>query len=340
MVRVDPFKPGPTEEEILKEKNEELRLHAQLMKNYEIAGEVAELALSYVLKACRPGVKIAELCRRGDMFINTVLRERFPDRFNSTAEEAAEAAARADPVRLRASQLDPRDGDVGVYFPTCIATGRVCGRHAPMPGAEPVGGTRHGAKPRRAARLELGELARVDVSVHVDGCVAAAAHTILIDEPGRPTAVPTARQADVVLAAKAAADVAQELLRCRPACRTGIWASKTRGDASLRKGGHNTRGGDKTPWGGQEGGGGGRGCSDRGAGPHLAAACPSRSRPVGSRAGAAPDVPLAPQPRSTRARACGRQTRALEEGGHDGAGIGWRRPWRGPRPRRGRRRLR
>ena len=66
--------------------------------------------------------------------------------------------------------------------------------------------------------------------MHVDGCVAAAAHTILIDEPGRPTAVPTARQADVVLAAKAAADVAQELLRCRTRLPNGdTGAQDTRG---------------------------------------------------------------------------------------------------------------
>ena len=216
MKRVDPFKPGPTEEEIMQEKLVEERIQAQYMKNYEIAGEIAELALTYVIKLCSPGARIGELCRRGDKFILQVLKERFPDRFNDTTEEdeaGASAAPSARPVKLRASQLEPKDGDVGVYYPTCISTDRVCGRHSPIPGAEPAGGARHGERRRAAPRLALGELAKVDVSVHVDGCVAAAAHTFIVDEPGRPTAVPSARQADVVLAAKAAASVAQELLR-------------------------------------------------------------------------------------------------------------------------------
>ncbi len=207
MVRKDPFKEGPTEEELLQQRLEEQKTTADQLRNYEIAGEIAELALSFVVEACRPGARISELCRRGDNFITTLLRERFPERFNDT--DAAPAA----PARVRASQLGPKDGAVGVFFPTCIATNHICGRYAPSPGAAPVGGAPHGAPPRRTPRLAVGELAKIDVSVHVDGCVAAAAHTILVDEPGRPVAVPQARQVDVVLAAKAAAAVAQECLR-------------------------------------------------------------------------------------------------------------------------------
>lgn len=70
----------------------------------------------------------------------------------------------------------------GVSFPTCISTNEVCGHFSPLPSENTT--------------LKEGDVAKIDLGVHIDGCIALVAHTVVVG-----STVATGPAADTVLAA-------------------------------------------------------------------------------------------------------------------------------------------
>jgi len=84
----------------------------------------------------------------------------------------------------------------GIAFPTCISVNELCGHFSPLK-SEPVA-------------LKEGDLAKIDLAVHIDGFIAMGAHTISI---GGKDAVVEGKKAEVVLAAYNAIQAALRMLK-------------------------------------------------------------------------------------------------------------------------------
>merc|ERR1740117_2268927 len=83
----------------------------------------------------------------------------------------------------------------GISFPTCISVNEFVGHFSPMNKAE-------------SRTLKNGDLVKVDMGCHIDGFIAAAAHTIVVGEDKAED-----RRADVVHAAWTAAEAAVRLVQ-------------------------------------------------------------------------------------------------------------------------------
>lgn len=73
----------------------------------------------------------------------------------------------------------------GIGFPTCVSVNEVSGHYSPLK-SEPV-------------NLKEGDVAKIDLGVHIDGFIAQVAHTIVVTADGKGAA--EGRKADVILAA-------------------------------------------------------------------------------------------------------------------------------------------
>ncbi|EKX39392.1 hypothetical protein GUITHDRAFT_96731 [Guillardia theta CCMP2712] len=82
----------------------------------------------------------------------------------------------------------------GIAFPTCISLNNCCGHYSPLK--------------EDSIELKEGDVAKIDLGVHVDGYVALVATTIVVGQ----TEV-TGRAADAIMAAKTAGDVIIRMLK-------------------------------------------------------------------------------------------------------------------------------
>jgi len=73
----------------------------------------------------------------------------------------------------------------GIAFPTCVSVNEVCGHFSPVK-SEPH-------------NLKDGDVAKIDLGVHIDGFIAQVAHTVVVSSD--PKKVVEGRKADVILAA-------------------------------------------------------------------------------------------------------------------------------------------
>jgi curved DNA binding protein len=80
----------------------------------------------------------------------------------------------------------------GIAFPTCISLNNCCGHFSPLK--------------EESVELKEGDIAKIDLGVHVDGYVALVATTVVVG-----AAEVTGKAADAIMAAKTAADV---IIRC------------------------------------------------------------------------------------------------------------------------------
>ena len=99
-------------------------------------------ALKYVVEKCLPGEDIANICNQGNIFILDQLKASLSGKKNKKLER-------------------------GIAFPTCISVNNICGHFSPLKD--------------ESHPLKSGDLAKIDLGVHVDGYIAQAATTILID---------------------------------------------------------------------------------------------------------------------------------------------------------------
>ncbi|KAJ2142007.1 Proliferation-associated protein 2G4 [Coemansia sp. RSA 564] len=119
----------------------------------------------------------------------------------SYADELVEASCRAV---FRKEETIER----GVALPTTVSVNRIIQNYSPGPEGDYV--------------LREGDVAKVEVSAHIDGCMASAAHTsVATNAPG--TAI-TDRRADVISAAYHASEVAARMIRPGQSARNVVKA--------------------------------------------------------------------------------------------------------------------
>jgi len=87
----------------------------------------------------------------------------------------------------------------GIAFPTSISVNNCAGHYSPLKDDKAV--------------LSEGDIAKIDLSVHVDGYVSSVATTVIVRSPETKTQVTSGRPADVVCAAHFAAEAALRLIR-------------------------------------------------------------------------------------------------------------------------------
>jgi len=138
---------------------------------YRTAGDIVNQALTAVLAACVDGADVCTLCELGD----GIILEQTGKLYNKKVKE--------------------KKIEKGVAFPTCVSVNELVGHFSPLKGESKL--------------LKAGDLVKVDLACHIDGFIAAAAHTIVIagDEKVED------RRADVAHAAWNAAEAALRLVQ-------------------------------------------------------------------------------------------------------------------------------
>jgi len=82
----------------------------------------------------------------------------------------------------------------GIAFPTCISVNEIVGHFSPLKGESRI--------------LQAGDVCKIDMAIHIDGFIAAAAHTVLIGDDKVDD-----KRADVIMAAYTAAEAALRLVQ-------------------------------------------------------------------------------------------------------------------------------
>lgn len=116
----------------------------EVVTKYKSAAEIANKALQLVVSECKPGVKIVDLCEKGDSFI----REQTGNMYKNVKKKI----------------------ERGVAFPTCVSVNNTLCHFSPLASDETV--------------LQEGDMIKIDLGCHIDGFIAVVAHThVLQDEP-------------------------------------------------------------------------------------------------------------------------------------------------------------
>jgi len=139
----------------------------EVVQKYKAAAEVAHRAMEEVMKGCKAGAKIVDLCQAGDAFITAECKKAFP---------------KANIER-------------GIAFPTCVSVNNVAGHFSPLKGD--------------AAVLAKNDVVKIDLGAHIDGFIALAARTLVVEPEGDVTG----KVADVITAAQVAMNAAIHTLQ-------------------------------------------------------------------------------------------------------------------------------
>jgi len=137
---------------------------------YRTAGDIINKALAKVIEQCIAEADIALLCEASDKFLE---------------EETG---------KLYNKKVKDKKIEKGIAFPTCISVNEIVGHFSPMKGESRV--------------LKSGDIAKIDLAIHIDGFIAAAAHTIVIGDDKVED-----KRADVVMCAWNAAEAALRLVQ-------------------------------------------------------------------------------------------------------------------------------
>lgn len=139
---------------------------------YRTAGDIVNKVLSKVVEECKAEADIATICEMGDKMIE----EETGKLYNKKKKEG------------------DKKMEKGVAFPTCISVNELVGHFSPLKG--------------ESRQLKAGDIAKIDLACHIDGFIAAAAHTIVVGDEKVED-----RRADVVMAAWNAAEAALRLIQ-------------------------------------------------------------------------------------------------------------------------------
>jgi curved DNA binding protein len=140
----------------------------EVLAKYRLAAEIANRTLKGVIEMCQPGAKLVDLCEFGDSAI---------------VEECAKVHNKGK-AKVEAK-------DKGVAFPTCVSVNEVSGHNSVASADESV--------------LAAGDLVKIDLAAHIDGWIAAVAHTVVVSED--PAAkIEEGPKRNVVLACAVAAE--------------------------------------------------------------------------------------------------------------------------------------
>lgn len=146
---------------------------------YRAAGDIVNKALQKVVDACVNDADIATLCEMGDK----IMEDETGKLYNKKAKGEKEGD--------KARKIEK-----GVAFPTCISVNEIAGHFSPMKG--------------ESKALKPGDVAKIDLACHIDGFIAAAAHTVVV---GSVDDKIEDKRADVVMAAWNAAEAAVRLVQ-------------------------------------------------------------------------------------------------------------------------------
>lgn len=146
---------------------------------YRAAGDIVNKALQKVVDACVNEADIAVLCETGDK----VMEDETGKLYNKKAKGEKEGD--------KARKIEK-----GVAFPTCISVNEIAGHFSPLKG--------------ESKTLKTGDVVKIDLACHIDGFIAAAAHTVVV---GTPEDKIEDRRADAVMAAWNAAEAALRLVQ-------------------------------------------------------------------------------------------------------------------------------
>lgn len=147
-----------------------------VVNKYRLAGEISNRVLRQVIAACEAGAKVIDVCTLGDAALEAETGKLF--RKKVAKEEGGE------PVEVKK----------GIAFPTCISVNNCVCHYSPIASDKPE------------AVLNNGDLVKIDLACHLDGFVAAVAHSFVV---GASAALPVkGRAADVLQAAYLASEAA------------------------------------------------------------------------------------------------------------------------------------
>lgn len=151
--------------------------NSDVCTKYREAGKIANLALQGLVLQVKPGAKVLDLCKFGDMVITKKCGTIYQKKVKGKAI------------------------DKGVAFPTCVSVNECVCHNSPLESDANID------------VLKDGDMVKLDVGCYVDGYIAVAAHTMLCGEQPSLDNPLLGSQADVLHAAHIACEVAQKLLR-------------------------------------------------------------------------------------------------------------------------------
>merc|ERR1719335_1681291 len=137
---------------------------------YRTGGDIINKALAKVVEQCVADADIATLCEASDKFLE---------------EETG---------KLYNKKVKGRAVEKGIAFPTCISVNEIVGHFSPLKG--------------ESRTLQVGDVAKIDMAIHFDGFIAAAAHTVVVGDDKVED-----KRADVIMAAWTAAEAALRLVQ-------------------------------------------------------------------------------------------------------------------------------
>lgn len=138
-----------------------------ILDKYKAAAEIADKVVTHISTKVVPDADIAELCKEAD----DMIEEQCKTVFHSKKTK-----------KLRR----------GIAFPTSISVNHILGNYSPLP--------------EESTTLQEGDVAKIDLGVHIDGYIAISGHTVNVS--GDKDAKVSGRAADVILAAHAAKEAA------------------------------------------------------------------------------------------------------------------------------------
>ncbi|XP_062519204.1 proliferation-associated protein 2G4-like [Corticium candelabrum] len=142
-----------------------------VVTKYKLAGEMANRVLQCLLKEATAGKPVLSLCERGDALI---------------AEETGKVFKKEKEMKK------------GVAFPTCISINNCVCHFSPL-------------RTDPEVVLVDGDVVKIDLGVHIDGFIAAVAHTVVVGMS--PEMKVEGRKADCIMAAYLASELALRLVK-------------------------------------------------------------------------------------------------------------------------------
>jgi len=137
---------------------------------YRTAGDIINKVLAKVAEKCVNDADIATLCEESDKLLE---------------EETG---------KLYNKKVKDKKIEKGIAFPTCISVNEIVGHFSPFKG--------------ESRQLKTGDVAKIDMACHIDGFIAAAAHTVVVGGEKVED-----KRADVIMAAWQAAEAALRLVQ-------------------------------------------------------------------------------------------------------------------------------
>ncbi|CAM9727689.1 unnamed protein product, partial [Discosporangium mesarthrocarpum] len=152
--------------------------NSDVTTKYQEASKICNLALQGVAQQCVAGARVNDLCKFGD----TVIEQRCSQIFRNKVKGVAV--------------------DKGVAFPTCVSVNECVVNNCPL---DSEAGT---IKP-----LAVGDFVKIDLGCHIDGFIAVVGHTLKVGHDVSADTPLTGKEADVMLAAYQAAEVAAKTIK-------------------------------------------------------------------------------------------------------------------------------